>query len=160
MQATRRPPVGVLAYAAFVKHLKTTQPDAFEGLTKEADRLIIAKGIRANDMAAYNAFVAEFIEKNSNGGQQEEEKKPSIPIVKKKPSIPTHIMTSHIELAILKNDDCPISLSPLTKGTVAYTPCGHLFNYESLCESFKSTQLKSCPTCRAPMTQANITKFI
>lgn len=115
MQTTRRPPAGTLAWTAFVEHLKTTQPDAFEGLTKE---------------------------------------------VKKKPSIPTHIMTSHIELAILKNEDCPISLSPLTKGTVAYTPCGHLFNYESLCETFKSTQLKSCPTCRAPMTQANITKFI
>jgi hypothetical protein len=74
--------------------------------------------------------------------------------------IPAHIMNSHIELAILKNQTCPISLDPMSAETIAYTPCGHLFNYESLHHSFTHTQLKGCPSCRKPMKITDIKKFI
>ena len=74
--------------------------------------------------------------------------------------VPAHVMNSHIELAILKNQTCPISLEPMSAKTIAYTPCGHLFNYESLHHSFTHTQLKGCPTCRKPMKLTDIKKFI
>jgi hypothetical protein len=59
----RKAAAGTLAWTAFVKHIKTTQPDIFEGVTKESDKLVIVKGIRAEDMDAYNAFVTEWKEK-------------------------------------------------------------------------------------------------
>jgi hypothetical protein len=56
----RKAAAGTLAWTAFVKHIKTTQPDAFEGITKESDKLQTVKGIRAADMAAYDAFVSAW----------------------------------------------------------------------------------------------------
>jgi len=56
----RKAAAGTLAWTAFVKHIKATQPDAFEGVTKEADKLKVVKIIREGDMAAYDAFVAEW----------------------------------------------------------------------------------------------------
>ena len=56
----RKAAAGTLAWQAFVKHIKTTQPDAFDGITKESDKLQIVKGIRAEDMPAYETFVAEW----------------------------------------------------------------------------------------------------
>jgi hypothetical protein len=56
----RKAAAGTLAWQAFVKHIKTTQPDAFEGITKESDKLTIVKGIRAEDMPAYETFVTEW----------------------------------------------------------------------------------------------------
>ena len=56
----RKAAAGTLAWTAFVKHIKTTQPDAFEGITKESDKLQIVKGIRAEDMPAYDSFVAAW----------------------------------------------------------------------------------------------------
>ena len=74
--------------------------------------------------------------------------------------VPAHVMNSHIELAILKNQICPISLEPMSAKTIAYTPCGHLFNYESLHHSFTHTHLQGCPSCRKPMKVTDIKKFI
>ena len=59
----RKAAAGTLAWGAFVKHVKTTQPDIFEGVTKESEKLVIVKGIRAEDMAAYDTFVADWKEK-------------------------------------------------------------------------------------------------
>lgn len=56
----RKAAAGTLAWTAFVKHIKETQPDAFEGVTKESDKLTVVKGIRAENMAAYDSFVAEW----------------------------------------------------------------------------------------------------
>jgi len=58
----RKAAAGTLAWQAFVKHIKVTQPDAFDGITKESDKLQIVKGIRAEDMAVYDAFVVKFKE--------------------------------------------------------------------------------------------------
>jgi hypothetical protein len=57
----RKAAPGVLAWNAFVKHCKQTQPDLFTGTTKEAERLTICGGIKTRDIDAYNAWVAEFI---------------------------------------------------------------------------------------------------
>ena len=59
----RKAAAGTLAWTAFVKHIKETQPEAFESVSKEADKLRIVKGIRAENMAAYDSFVAEWKEK-------------------------------------------------------------------------------------------------
>ena len=58
----RKAAAGTLAWTAFVKHIKTTQPDAFDGIKKESDKLQIVKGIRAEDMSAYETFVSEWKE--------------------------------------------------------------------------------------------------
>jgi len=52
---------GVLAWNAFIKHCKTTQPTLFEGIKLEKDRLAICGGIKEKDLPAYQAWVAEFI---------------------------------------------------------------------------------------------------
>ena len=52
----RKAALGTLAWTAYVKHIKTTQPEAFEGLTKESEKLVIVKGIRAEDADGYKSF--------------------------------------------------------------------------------------------------------
>jgi len=52
---------GVLAWNAFVKHCKTTQPTLFEGIKKEAERLAICGGIKEKDVAAYEAWVKNWL---------------------------------------------------------------------------------------------------
>ena len=52
----RKAALGTLAWTAYVKHIKTTQPDAFEGITKESEKLVIVKGIKAEDPAGYTSF--------------------------------------------------------------------------------------------------------
>ena len=59
----RKAAAGTLAWTAFVKHIKETQPSAFVGVSKESDKLTVVKGIRAENMAAYDSFVAEWKEK-------------------------------------------------------------------------------------------------
>jgi hypothetical protein len=56
----RKAAPGILAWQAFVKHIKDTRPDAFGDIKKEADKLTVVKGIRAENMAAYDTFVAEW----------------------------------------------------------------------------------------------------
>jgi hypothetical protein len=61
----RKRPAGTLAWNAFVKHIKETQPAAFEGITKESDKLRRVKIIRSEDMVAYESFVKEWKEKHA-----------------------------------------------------------------------------------------------
>ena len=56
----RKAAIGTLAWTAYVKHIKTTQPDAFEGITKESEKLVIVKGIRADDPDGYKTFTDEW----------------------------------------------------------------------------------------------------
>ena len=64
-----------------------------------------------------------------------------------KVNIPLHIFTPFINQAIEKKDMCPISMEILTKKDVASTPCGHLFQYDSLKKALQTAE--KCPTCRA-----------
>jgi len=55
---------GVMAWTAFVKKMKDEQPELFEGLTKEADKLGVIKEWRKEATAneeAYKTFSAEFV---------------------------------------------------------------------------------------------------
>ena len=45
--------LGTLAWTAYVKHMKQTRPDEFEGITKESEKLVIIKGIRAENPEEY-----------------------------------------------------------------------------------------------------------
>jgi hypothetical protein len=56
----RKSSPGTLAWQAFVKHNKTTRADAFEGITLEKDKLVIMKGIRAEDEVAYQTFITAW----------------------------------------------------------------------------------------------------
>jgi hypothetical protein len=58
---------------AYVKHIKTTQPDLLQGLTKEAEKLAIIKGIRAEDPAGYNTFVAAWKEEHKDDASEASE---------------------------------------------------------------------------------------
>jgi len=59
----RKAAAGTLAWTAFVKHIKETQPAAFVGVTKESDKLRVIKGIRAENLEAYDSFVKDWKEK-------------------------------------------------------------------------------------------------
>ena len=52
-----------LAWAAFAKHTIATRPDAFEGVKRFGEKLKLIKGIREEDTTAYEAFVADWMQK-------------------------------------------------------------------------------------------------
>ena len=77
-----------------MKHIKATQPDIFEGVTKESDKLVIVKGIRAEDMTAYDAFTKDWKEKYaasepsaSEAEAEVEEEAPAVPPPKKETAL-------------------------------------------------------------------------
>ena len=71
----RKAALGTLAWTAYVKHCKTTMPDSFEGLTKESEKLVVVKGIRAEDPEGYTSFTeawkAEHAEVASDASEAE-----------------------------------------------------------------------------------------
>jgi len=66
----RKAALGTLAWMAYVKHIKETQPEMLEGHTKESEKLAIIKGIRAEDAAGYNAFVASWKEEHKDDASE------------------------------------------------------------------------------------------
>ena len=58
----REAAAGTLAWIAFVKHCKETMAERFTEVSKESEKLTICKAIRAEDGAAYDAFVKNFKE--------------------------------------------------------------------------------------------------
>jgi hypothetical protein len=62
----RKAALGTLAWTAYVKHMKTTDPDAFEGITKESDKLIIVKGMRSEDPEGYKTFTEAWKEEHKD----------------------------------------------------------------------------------------------
>ena len=69
----RKAALGTLAWMAYVKHIKTTQPDKLVGLTKEAEKLAIIKGIRAEYPDDYNTFVAAWKEEHKDDASEASE---------------------------------------------------------------------------------------
>jgi hypothetical protein len=59
----RKAAAGTLAWTAFVKHIKETQPAEFADVKKEAEKLTVVKRIRAENIAAYDSFVKDWKEK-------------------------------------------------------------------------------------------------
>jgi hypothetical protein len=66
----RKAALGTLAWTAFVKHMKTTRPDDFEGISKESEKLVIVKGMKAEDPAAYDAFIAKYKEDHKDDASE------------------------------------------------------------------------------------------
>lgn len=54
-----------LAWAAFVKHTIATRPDAFEGVKRFGEKLKLIKGIREEDTTAYETFVTDWMQKQT-----------------------------------------------------------------------------------------------
>ncbi len=102
----RKAAAGTLAWTAFVKHIKATQPDAFDGIKKESDKLQIVKGIRAEDMPAYEAFVSEWktnYEASQGEAEEAEAEEAEEVVVAPKPASPvTAAMTPAQKIAALK----------------------------------------------------------
>ena len=64
----RKAALGTLAWMAYVKHIKTTQPELLEGHTKESEKLAIIKMVRGEDPQGYEAFVAAWKEEHKDDG--------------------------------------------------------------------------------------------
>lgn len=52
--------VGTMAWIAFVKHVKQTMPQRFEGAKLAKESLAIAQAIKLEDKEGYDAFVAKY----------------------------------------------------------------------------------------------------
>lgn len=83
---------GTRAWQAFHKHCKETMPERFADTKLEKEKLAVSKAIRAEDMAAYDAFVADFKSKyeastaasGSEDEAEEVESKPTSPVLSAK----------------------------------------------------------------------------
>jgi hypothetical protein len=103
----RKAALGTLAWTAFVKHMKTTRPDDFEGISKESEKLVIVKGMRAEDPAAYDAFIAKYKEDHKDDASEAETSEvesvaeeavpapvPAKKVTKVVPKVPTVVATA------------------------------------------------------------------
>jgi hypothetical protein len=59
---------GTLAWTAYTKHVKKTIPEAFEGISKESEKLSIVKGLRAEDPEGYDRFIQNWKASHGNSG--------------------------------------------------------------------------------------------
>lgn len=64
-------------------------------------------------------------------------------------TVPRHVVRGFMEHEIGKREACPITMDPLTKQTIAYTVCGHLFDREAISMAIRDSG--KCPTCRAKL---------
>ena len=72
----------------------------------------------------------------------------------RKIAVPKHVLRAFMESSIEKNTACPITMEPLTKDTVAYTACGHLFQRDAIDIAVRGSG--KCPTCRATLGLTDI----
>ena len=56
-----------LAWSAFVKMCITDMPHIFAGMTKMSDKLVVVKGIRAENPVGYKAFHETWLAYNESG---------------------------------------------------------------------------------------------
>ena len=71
------------------------------------------------------------------------------PVPKPRPqgSLSSHVAKLLFDLAVLRKEQCPITMEDFTVGNTAAMPCGHLFLQMAIAESFKKEPYK-CPWCR------------
>ena len=58
-----------------------------------------------------------------------------------------HVAKQLFELAVMKKEQCPITVEEFSSGNTAVMPCGHLFMQMAIEESFKK-EANKCPWCR------------
>lgn len=69
-------------------------------------------------------------------------------------TVPRHVVCGFMEHAIGKGEVCPITMDTLTKETIAYTACGHLFDRQAVSMAIRESG--KCPTCRAKLSLEDI----
>lgn len=69
-------------------------------------------------------------------------------------TVPRHVVCGFMEHAIGKGEACPITMDTLTKETIAYTACGHLFDQQAISMAIRDSG--KCPTCRAKLSLEDI----
>jgi len=69
--------------------------------------------------------------------------------------LPLYVAKQLFDLAVIRNEQCPIVAEEFSAGNTAVMPCGHLFMQVAIEESFKSEPNK-CPWCR----QAGMPTFL
>ena len=69
-------------------------------------------------------------------------------------AVPKHVLRAFMESSIDKGVECPVTMEKLTKVTIAYTACGHLFEREGIDTVVRGSG--KCPTCRATLGLADI----
>ena len=69
-------------------------------------------------------------------------------------TVPRHVVCGFMENAIGKGEECPITMESLTKQTIAYTVCGHLFHQQAISTAIRESG--KCPTCRAKLSLEDI----
>lgn len=52
------------------------------------------------------------------------------------------------DLAVLRNEHCPITHEQFTIGNVAIMPCGHIYSKSALCTYFYTKNDKKCLICK------------
>jgi hypothetical protein len=63
------------------------------------------------------------------------------------PILSPHVAKQLFDLAVIRKEQCPITMEDFTVGNTAAMPCGHLFLEMAITESFKKDPYK-CPWCR------------
>ncbi len=71
------------AWRAFVAHLKTTNPDIFEGCSKEPEKLKIAGEYKTEHKDEYETFVSEFMDSLPEGEKTASDEKKAVKKEKK-----------------------------------------------------------------------------
>jgi hypothetical protein len=61
---------GQKAWFAYIEHCLATMPERFEGVALRKDKLAVVKGIRAEDKAGYDAFVAKYKEEHPSASAE------------------------------------------------------------------------------------------
>jgi hypothetical protein len=94
--------------------MKETRPDDFEGISKESEKLVIVKGMKAEDPAAYDAFIAKYKEDHKDDASEAETSEvesvaepepapvPAKKVTKVVPKVPTVVATAAATAAAKK----------------------------------------------------------
>jgi len=115
--------VGQLAWFAFVKHCKATMADRFTECSKEPERLTVVKAIKAEDGAAYEAFVAQFKAESASASAAASEDEgasgsgsaPAAPAAPSAPSVPVPSKVEALKAAMAAKKAAKAEAKPEAK---------------------------------------------
>lgn len=73
-------------------------------------------------------------------------------------TVPQRIINAYIEHAVMKGENCSITMEPLIKELCVVTPCWHVFHTSGLMPWIAQTH--RCPTCHSACQNEKIMKFV
>ena len=68
-------------------------------------------------------------------------------ILKKRETVPPHVLKGFVDSLIAGKDCCPVTMEPLSLGNIAITGCYHAFERSTIEQIMATSRI--CPTCRA-----------